>query len=274
MLRLESARLRAVRWISAVAVVATLHAGAVAWALRSVGDEEWESQASGAFIVELSSITASPDEDSRDVAVGARSNEVAPVSASAPQIASTAEPPRAEEQPIIPETSEDRTDAHLARLPEEKPPDEEKPEEVAAAQAEDAPLVAPVAPSEAAAPQRIENATETSNKPRGQTEGVSRVDRVAIVNWQRDLIAHMNRYKRYPEAAREARRNGIVTVSFAIDRQGRVVRTSIANSAGFDALDQAAIDMLRRASPLPPPPDSVAGETIDFAVPVRFRWKN
>jgi protein TonB len=149
-----------------------------------------------------------------------------------------------------------------------------KPPEVKQEQAVEAPAIAPVAASEAAAPRKIDKATEKSDTPRGQNIGLSRLDRVAIENWQRDLMVHINRFKRYPAKARDSRENGTVMVSFAMDRKGQVVRSAVAKSTGFAELDQAAIDMLQRASPLPSPPANVVGETLEFAVPVQFRWRD
>lgn len=274
MLQLESPRTRFARWAVAVGLVAAVHGGALALALRPEPIDDWESQTGGAFIVELAPITASPDEETRDVAVGERSEEVAPVAASAPQVASVAEPQPVDE-PVVPETTEPPPEDAMMKRPEEVPPEEDaKPPEQSAQQAEDAPAVAAVAPSEAAAPQKIENATETSNVPSGQNVGLTKVDRQAIENWQRDLVVHINKKKRYPQKARDARQHGVVSVAFAMDREGRLVRAGISKSAGYEALDEAAIDMLKRADPLPAPPAAMAGETFEFVVPVRFRWTN
>jgi protein TonB len=272
MLRLESTWTRIARWLSAVMMIATVHGAAWALAFRNPPPDEWDSQTGGAFIVELSAITSTPEQTNRDVAVGKSSEEVAPVAPSAPRAASAASE-QPDEQPALPEITEPPPDDAIQKRTEEVPPEEQKPSDAKAAEAEDAPTVAPVAASEAAAPQQIDNAVEKAETARGLNAGTSRLDRAAIQNWQRDLIAHMNRYKRYPDAARQSRKDGVVSVAFAIDRGGQVLRATIVKSAGFDALDRAAIEMLNRASPLPPPPNSMAGEAIEFIIPVRFRWK-
>lgn len=82
-----------------------------------------------------------------------------------------------------------------------------------------------------------------------------------------------NRHKRYPSNANEQRQRGTVAVAFAMDRDGRVLRSSIAKTSGFELLDQAALDMLARASPLPTPPVSVPGNEIELVVPVNFCWR-
>jgi protein TonB len=63
---------------------------------------------------------------------------------------------------------------------------------------------------------------------------------------------------------------GAVTVAFTTDRSGRVLSADIAKSSGNDMLDAYATSLVRRASPLPPPPPSVAGDVLKFSVPFRF----
>jgi hypothetical protein len=43
---------------------------------------------------------------------------------------------------------------------------------------------------------------------------------------------------------------------------------AINRSSGYAALDQAAMEMLQRAQPFPPPPAEMSGETFKFAVPI------
>lgn len=90
---------------------------------------------------------------------------------------------------------------------------------------------------------------------------------VSPARWQSKLLSHLKRYKRYPSASKSDREQGTVTVRFRIDQSGRVQSVSVSRSSGFSALDQAAIDMVRRASPVPAPP---AGVNLTLVVPVRF----
>jgi protein TonB len=84
------------------------------------------------------------------------------------------------------------------------------------------------------------------------------------------LIAHLNRAKRYPSEARQRREEGTVRLSFSIDRSGRVLSYQIIGSSGSAALDQEALGMIQRASPLPAPPPELGGARISLTVPVRF----
>lgn len=269
---IESYRSRVTRWVVAFAIVALAEGAATAWILTPPPTDEYESQAGGAFILELSDVSAAPDEEQTSVAVGKKSQEIAPVAASAQQLASAAMQ-QASEDPLLPVQPEVPPEERRANPPVEKPPEEVQPV-ATPAEARDAPAVAPVAASEAAAPENIENTPEQSDVPKGQNVGFSRNDRQAIENWQRDLVVHLNRHKKYPAKAREAQQHGVVTVTFSIDRQGRIVASRLAKSSGFEELDRATLVMLQRASPLPAPPATVPGEIIPFALPVRFRWKD
>lgn len=85
-------------------------------------------------------------------------------------------------------------------------------------------------------------------------------------SWRASLMAHLNRYKRFPPGASP----GSVSVSFTIDRSGGVRSASLARSSGNSALDAEAVAMVRRASPVPPPPAGVGGSSMAIAVPIRF----
>lgn len=63
---------------------------------------------------------------------------------------------------------------------------------------------------------------------------------------------------------------GTPTVTFAMDRKGRVLSVTLASRSGHPLLDQEAVALPSRAQPLPIPPDSVAGDPITLTVPVAF----
>lgn len=84
------------------------------------------------------------------------------------------------------------------------------------------------------------------------------------------LLAHLNRYKRYPAEARMARQEGVAHVRFVMDRLGRISRMEIVRSSGRAALDREALAMLDRAQPLPPMPPGMTEASLDATVPVNF----
>jgi TonB family protein len=88
------------------------------------------------------------------------------------------------------------------------------------------------------------------------------------VTWQKELAAHFNKYKRYP--AERASQAAEVVVTFVLDRMGHVVSSRVAKGSGDPAFDDAAVAMLQRSDPVPPPPPLVAEEGLTFTMPVIF----
>jgi protein TonB len=89
--------------------------------------------------------------------------------------------------------------------------------------------------------------------------------------WQKELIAHLDKHKRYP--AERSQKSAEIVVSFALDRLGHVLSTSIVKGSGDAAFDAAALAMVRRSDPVPVPPPLVADEGLNFTLPVIFKIK-
>jgi protein TonB len=81
----------------------------------------------------------------------------------------------------------------------------------------------------------------------------------------------LSRYKRYPEAAEQRKQRGSLVVSFTILRDGTVIDPQIEQSSGFPLLDEAAIQMLRDASPVPPLPESYRADRLGIDLPVDYK---
>src|SRR5690606_7693295 len=122
--------------------------------------------------------------------------------------------------------------------------------------------------SEAAAPPAMEAITEAPTTV-ARTPDLGREARQIIATWQRQLIAHVDRQKRYP--ADRAGKGAQLTVAIALDRSGRLLSASVVKSSGDQAFDEAALAMLRRSDPLPAPPPLIADEGLSFTLPVVFR---
>lgn len=77
------------------------------------------------------------------------------------------------------------------------------------------------------------------------------------------VLAHLSRFRVFPDAARSAGLAGRTVVSLTIDRSGNLRAVSIEGRSGKPVLDQAALDMVRRAAPFPAaPPGSPATFTV------------
>ena len=89
-------------------------------------------------------------------------------------------------------------------------------------------------------------------------------------SWQTNLVRQIQRTKRYPPEAQARGEQGGVLLSFSLDRNGRVLAHRIAESSGHADLDNEVMEMIMRAEPLPPFPESMPQARLDLTVPIRF----
>jgi protein TonB len=146
--------------------------------------------------------------------------------------------------------------------PETKPVVREVPPEV---KKEERKKTEPKVASRAAAPTTFE--APRAAQANAPAAGAARVSVSALASWKSDLMAQLNRHKRYPSGSSSS---GTATVAFNINRSGVVTSARLARSSGDSALDQEAVALPHRASPLPKPPDGVASSSIALTVPIRF----
>jgi periplasmic protein TonB len=85
------------------------------------------------------------------------------------------------------------------------------------------------------------------------------------------LAAKLARYKRYPSASRRRNEQGTPVLFFVVARDGSVMQASIRTSSGFQRLDDAVLDMLKRASPLPAFTDDMTEQQLTITIPVEFK---
>lgn len=104
--------------------------------------------------------------------------------------------------------------------------------------------------------------------------GVSTEVLAAKVSWQGLIRGYLERKKRYPSNARRRHQEGIVSVSFSVDRQGNVTQMDLVKSSNHKSLDEEILALLKRASPLPAPPVDVEGDIFRFELPFAFYIKN
>ncbi|EOG1982589.1 TPA: TonB family protein [Proteus mirabilis] len=91
----------------------------------------------------------------------------------------------------------------------------------------------------------------------------------ALALWQAKAKGHLNRYKAYPEEAKRKGRTGAPKVRFIVDGQGYVIACELINSSGVRSLDKEAQSVIKRAQPLPKPPEELLfnGQiTIEMAI--------
>ena len=128
------------------------------------------------------------------------------------------------------------------------------------------------APSIAASPNRA--AANRSHQPQTGANGVIQNGGQADASSYSALVlAHLQRFRVYPDQARAAGITGVSTVRFTLGAGGNVVSVSLASSSGQGMLDQAALAMVRRAAPFPPIPPSLGRGSMTFAAPIRFNLR-
>jgi periplasmic protein TonB len=258
----ESRRVHAARWIGAGIAILAAHLGCTALAIMHWHEPEITDASAGAAFVDMVPAPAVPVE-SPDVAHGPRIEEA--MLSPPPQLES--KEPAAEEQPKL-EPAPLAPEPEIA-LPMETPVAEERKEadvevkQKVETQDSAAPLTM--------APPKVEAAEEPVRAP--AAGAASARSKRAEVSWQKALVSHLNRFKRYPDGARARGSQGSVVVEFTIDRAGNVVASRVLQHSGSSSLDQEAMAVLKRANPLPRPPAELTGELFALILPIQFRIK-
>jgi protein TonB len=92
--------------------------------------------------------------------------------------------------------------------------------------------------------------------------------------WMRAVTERVGEFFYYPDAALAVRTTGVAMVHFIVRRNGRIDRLEIGKSSGDKGLDKAAIDILRKAQPLPPIPERMRVDRVEGDLPVNFGVRN
>jgi periplasmic protein TonB len=157
--------------------------------------------------------------------------------------------------------SDDTVDQpEIASVPEQQPKEVELPPPPPE------PAQAVVTPDEPP-PQPIEEQKPPTPAVPARTKGGGpRVER----SWETAMTRHLQQYKRYPAAAQSRGEEGVVELSFTVDRTGHVLSREIVRSSGHRELDNEVMSMIERAQPLPPFPATMPQAKLELTVPIRF----
>jgi TonB family protein len=93
-----------------------------------------------------------------------------------------------------------------------------------------------------------------------------------LADWRLQLVDKINRARTFPAGG--YCREGLVKISFLIDRKGNLLSSEITESSNIPAFDVEALSMLKRSHPFPPPPDGIGGAFVTVNVPIRFRQES
>jgi len=128
---------------------------------------------------------------------------------------------------------------------------------ITAAPKVDAPPVITVPTPPPEPPKKIESSEDDISAALGQYSGT--------------LGRAIAKHKQYPKIAQMRSWQGECLLDLRIDSSGNVLSASIKESSGHEALDNQALDMVRKASPFPTPPDALRGRSFNITVPVSFK---
>lgn len=251
------------RWMVSAAIVVLAH-GAIAATVVTWHDAIEPAEPAAAIVIEFAPVPVAPAAPQTDIAPGPE------------QVMSEASP----ERPIEQVEEKQKIEEKVASRPVEEPPPEIKPapnpdvalepphQEVARAEPQNPLTPAPTT----SAPQALSE--QTAALPAAPMQGrLTPNTSNAVPTWKTQIVALLERNKRYPESAQSRHQQGIAQVFFSLDRQGRVIDSRLLRSSGASALDEEALALLRRAQPFPPPPAELPGERVDLTVPIRFNLK-
>ena len=246
-------------WILAAVGALALHIGGVALAIAHLRTDDVDDSL-GAPAIEIGLEMMSPHLEPTDLPAGPDAD------------ASVASPALAEQKAVVKETE----------LPKDTPTETEDPDRVVAPNdsqkpKEDDPKIAQVQTSaspesvaqEAMATPSVEDMPE--GRSQAPVQGTGKSLQRLRASWFAELSAHFEKHKRTPVVTKFKNVQVVVNVTF--DRLGHVVSSSIAESSGDAAYDEAALAMLRRSDPVPRVPPLIADEGLSFRLPVVFRVK-
>ncbi|MCB5188623.1 energy transducer TonB [Methylobacillus caricis] len=147
----------------------------------------------------------------------------------------------------------------------------EEPTESAPPPASAAPEVMSVAPKEHSVPAQTVPAPLPAPPPPVQAQGPSQQDLDAARNLYGSMLARaISKYKQYPKIAQMRGWEGEVIVEVQSDGNGNIISSKIQKSSGHKVLDEQALTMVKKASPLPTPPEMLRGKTLNILVPIPF----
>ena len=85
------------------------------------------------------------------------------------------------------------------------------------------------------------------------------------------LTRAIAKQKKYPKIAQMRQWQGEVLLNIEIDPQGNLVKANILEESRYKILNNEAIDMVKRASPFPQPPEELRLKNFTVLVPISFK---
>src|SRR6266480_7897830 len=221
-------------WILAAVAALALHVGCGALAVAHLQTDEPDDSL-GAAAIEVGLELASLHREATDLPPGPDTD------------ASVASPALAEQKAEVKETELPKDVPTETEDPDRAvtPNDSNKPKE------EDAKIASVQTKASTESVAAEATATPSSEAIRkgprsiAPAQGIGESARRARLTWQKELMAHLEKHKRYPAA--RTQKSAEILVGFALDRMGHVLLTSIVRGSGDKAFDEAALAMVRHS---------------------------
>ncbi|EAI1510992.1 energy transducer TonB [Campylobacter coli] len=114
-----------------------------------------------------------------------------------------------------------------------------------------------------------------SNEDKTQTI-VSGNAKEQVKSYQALLMAHLTKFKKYPQEAIVQKQEGVVRIRVSIDESGNVLSKELKKSCPYAVLNDEVLSLFKRASPLPKPPKEMLknGDKISFVMPIDYNIKD
>jgi protein TonB len=255
------------RWARALALVVALHLAAAATFAALQRRSAVEDAAGGDAVLEVD-LTAMPAETIESAVQSPLDGAEAPQTADVDERLSKAadDLPTEQSSPRPPEALDLRM-AQQQTLHTTQTPDLFQTSEASPAQPDPMARAASAAASES-----LSDAGDAATQA-ASTIGAAGESARPFALWQARLFRHIARFRTYPQAARTAHATGDSLLAFTLARNGTVSSVRVVASSGHRLLDEAAVEVLRRASPMPPLPPEVPGQSLSLTIPMRFRLR-
>jgi protein TonB len=252
------------RWAACFVVVLGVHATAAATLLAHWQPADEPVAGGPVILIDLAPLAAAPEAPPNETAPGPQQVQAQPQPAAEPH--ETPEPERPQVTAAVAPKQEPPVETPPAiadvMLPPPRPP--KKTAEAKAQKHRRKLADLNSAPSKVA---------RTSPRTVAPAPGATSRDLSAVPHWKTELVARLERYKRYPSEAQARGDQGVAQLAFSVDRSGGVHNARIVRSSGSSLLDRATLDLIARAQPLPAPPPEVRGAQIAILVPINYNLR-
>ena len=188
--------------------------------------------------------------------------EIVPPPRPEPKIEVQPEPriePRPEPQPVA-RVEPPPVPTAQPRIEPVTPPVQPLAPPVPAAMVQPAPVASPVPPPAPSQPVALK-----------KEPSVPAVEPGLLLMYGQSISKEIKRYQKYPPVAQRRGWEGTAEVLLQIAADGKVSSIALGKSSGRSVLDEEALNMVRKASPLPQAPQNLRGRELTVAVPIVFQ---